>query len=100
MQSDGGSVVQQPMIPTDHAELHNVLIVIKLVQPLQANSGRHAGHNQDLTHTANPAMAGQYVAALYELLVTLWVIKSPDQGPHQRQWRVYDRNLVRPTLVR
>jgi len=76
-------VVPQAVVAADHAEAHHVPLVVKDLEALGARNGGEAGDHKHLAERADAnAFAGDHVAALHEVLVTLRFVEAPHHGPH------------------
>lgn len=76
-----GSVVGEAVVAADHAEAEDVVFVVENLEPFSAAACGKAGDDVDLPERSDVAIADDHVAALYEVLVGLRVVESPDHRP-------------------
>lgn len=68
--------------------MHDMHVVVELIQPLHAGFRRQAGFNHDFPDASDASIAGTHAAALDELFVGLRVVELAEDGPDQGQRRV------------
>lgn len=81
MESGDGTVIIEPVVPANHAEAHNMLLVVEDIEALGAGSSRQTGDDVDFAEGADVAVADDDVAALEEVLVGLGAVEAADDGP-------------------
>lgn len=99
MKGEGRLVVTEPMVTSHDAELHDVAVVVEVVEPLYAGLGRQPGDGVYVAHAPDANGAGAHGAAADEGLVGLGVVKLAHHWPHNGQWRVDGLDIGRATLV-
>ncbi|KAA8517726.1 hypothetical protein F0562_015215 [Nyssa sinensis] len=82
MERRDGSVIREPVFPSDDTEADDVVLVVEDLEALGAVFCREAGNDVNLAESADVAVPDDDVAALDEVLVGLWIVEAADDGPH------------------
>jgi len=77
-----GAVVGEAVVPADDAEADDVALVVEDLEALGAPRCGKAGDDVDFPECPDVAVSSDDVATLHEVLVGLWVVEAPHDGPH------------------
>lgn len=83
MESRDGSVVGEPVIPTDDAEADDMSLVVEDIETLGGARGGEAGDDVNLTEATDVStVSADDAAAFKEVFVSLRVVEAADDGPY------------------